>query len=190
MTTTTRLLTLTAAAFAIGAAGLAVAQQGNEGPDTPRQGMRQGMGMGQHSEDQRGGHHQRHGHGAPSAAQVAQHLDKLKAELKITDAQLPAWQQFATTVKTEADSHEARRTAMRAQMQASRASGAAPDRQALRSQMQQQREASRNTHAQARQALYAVLTPEQKAVAEQKMRLRAGQEGGHGPRGGHRHNGA
>jgi Spy/CpxP family protein refolding chaperone len=182
MKTTTRLLTLTAAAFAIGASGLVFAQQGNEGPDRQGSGMGMGPGMGQHAEGHRGGHHH-HGknRGGPSAAEMSAHLDKLKAELKITEAQAPVWQQFATTVQGQAEARQTRRTEMRAQMQASKASGAQIDRQALRTQMQQQHAAERTARNQARQALYAVLTPEQKALAD--TRMRGGERGERGERG-------
>jgi Spy/CpxP family protein refolding chaperone len=55
--------------------------------------------------------------------------------------------------------------AMRAQMQAS--AGTAPEQMAQREAAMQQRAASMATMANAFDALYAVLTPEQKSIADQ-----------------------
>jgi Spy/CpxP family protein refolding chaperone len=124
-------------------------------------GMGMGMGMGP-------------GHGPMAgvdpAALVDSRLSDMKTVLKITPAQETAWQGFAATAKQQAVSMQA----ARAQMWDS--AGTAPDQMALRTQMMQQRIASMATMTTALNALYAVLTPEQKAIADQNF----GMAGHHG----------
>jgi Spy/CpxP family protein refolding chaperone len=113
-----------------------------------------GMGMG-------------HGHGPMAgvdpAAVADARLSDLKAQLKITTAQEAAWQAFAAEAKQQAASMQA----MRAQMQAS--AGTAPEQMGQRATAMQQRAAGMATMANAFGALYAVLTPEQKAIADQHV---------------------
>lgn len=113
-----------------------------------------GMGMG-------------HGHGPmaggdPSAMADAR-LSDLKAQLKITTSQETAWQTFEAETKQQAASMQA----MRAEMQAS--AGTAPEQMSQRATAMQQRAAGMATMANAFGALYAVLTPEQKAIADQHV---------------------
>lgn len=115
-------------------------------------------------------------HTPPSAAQVSEHLAAVKSDLKITAAQEGAWKQYEDLVRRQS----AEREKLHAQMAERMKSGARPDdkeREAMRTQFQ----ASRDARTQARDALYAVLTPEQKTVADQKLR--------HGGRDGHRGHG-
>jgi Spy/CpxP family protein refolding chaperone len=123
------------------------------------QGFGPGMGMG-------------HGHGpmtgVDSAARVDAHLNDLKAQLKINTSQEAAWQAYATQAKAQAASMQA----MRAQMQ--QETGTAPERMAQRTTAMQQRAAGMATMTNAFGALYAVLTPEQKAIADQNVGM-----GGH-----------
>jgi periplasmic protein CpxP/Spy len=113
-----------------------------------------GMGMGS-------------GHGPMAgfdpAARADARLTDLKAQLKITPAQESAWQAFAAEAKQQAASMQA----MRAQMQTT--AGTGPDRMGQRATAMQQRAAGMATMANAFGALYAVLTPEQKAIADQHV---------------------
>ena len=118
------------------------------------QGFGPGMGMG-------------HGHGPMAgvdpAAMADSHLSDLKAQLKINPSQEAAWQAFATQAKAQTASMQA----MRAQMQQD--TGTAPERMAQRTTAMQQRAAGMATMTNAFGALYAVLTPEQKTIADQNV---------------------
>jgi Spy/CpxP family protein refolding chaperone len=124
-------------------------------------GMGMGMGMGP-------------GHGPMAgvdpAAIADSRLSDMKTLLKITPAQETAWAAFAATAKQQAVSMQA----ARAQMWDS--AGTAPDRMAARTQVMQQRAAGMATMTTALNALYAVLTPEQKAIADQNFGM-AGHRG-------------
>jgi len=99
-------------------------------------------------------------YGGPAAAEGR--LAALKTELKITSAQEAKWQAFAEKAKLQAESMQSARTAMQDSAKLS-----APDRFALHDGLMKQRLAqSEATHA-AFKDLYAVLTPEQKAVVDQ-----------------------
>ncbi|MES2483348.1 MAG: Spy/CpxP family protein refolding chaperone [Pseudomonadota bacterium] len=180
MKTSTRILSISAAVLALGAGGFALAHgnQGGQGMGGGM-GMHGGMGMGNGG---MGGNM----HGAGQAADVAASLAATKTELKITAAQEPAWQAFETVVRKQADAHQALRTSMRARMQ-DPAAAATTDHTAQRESMQKLHAANRAVYDKARQTLYAVLSPEQKQLAD----LRLGGShvqgmGGHGM-GGHRH---
>ena len=97
-------------------------------------------------------------------------LADLKTQLKITAEQDTAWQAFADAAKQQASGMQA----LRAQMQAG--SGTAPERMAQRASAMQQRAAGMTTMSKAFDALYGVLTPEQKTIADQHF-------GTMGPRG-------
>ena len=128
-----------------------------------RQGMGPGMGMGMGP-----------GHGPMAgvdpAAMADAHLSNLKTQLKITAAQEDAWQTFAAQAKQQAASMQA----MRAQMQT--ATGTAPEQMGQHAAAMQQRAAGMATMTSAFGALYAVLTPEQKTIADQNV----GMMGRHG----------
>lgn len=114
----------------------------------------------------------------PTAAQVGEHLSRLKADLKISAAQEGAWKQFEDTVRSQS----AAREKLHAEMAERRKAGTPPDAQ-QRETMRQQFEASRAARDKARDTLYAALTPEQKTLADQ--RLHHGRHEGHGMRHGH-----
>ena len=101
--------------------------------------------------------------GVDPAAMADSHLSDLKAQLNINTSQEAAWQAFATQAKAQAASMQA----MRAQMQQD--TGTAPERMAQRTTAMQQRAAGMVTMTNAFGALYAVLTPEQKAIADQNV---------------------
>lgn len=135
----------------------------------------------------RGGGDGDHGtrHTPPTAAQVSERLGTLKTELKITAAQEGAWKQYEDTVRRQA----AEREKFHAQMAERMKAGTRPDakeRDAMRAQF----DAERDARTKARDTLYAALTPEQKTLADQKLRHggRDGHEGhhGHGRHGDHR----
>jgi Spy/CpxP family protein refolding chaperone len=139
------------------------------------QGCGAGMGMGP-------GHGPMAGHGpmdgADHAARAESRLADLKTQLKITPAQEPAWQTFTAQAKQQAASMQA----MRAQMQ--EGTGTAPERMGQRATAMQQRAAGMATMTNAFNALYAVLTPEQKAIADQSVGMMGGRGMRHGPRAG------
>jgi protein CpxP len=118
----------------------------------PFGGMGPGMGMGP-------------GHGpmgtVDPSTMVESHLSDLKAQLKITPAQEAAWQAFTAQAKQQTASMQT----MRAQML--EGTGTAPERMAQRTTAMQQRAAGMATMTTAFSTLYAVLTPEQKAIADQ-----------------------
>ena len=95
-------------------------------------------------------------------------LSDLKTQLKITTDQEAAWQAYATQAKAQAASMQALRTQMLQD------TGTAPERMGQRTAAMQQRAAGMATMTNAFGALYAVLTPEQKAIADQYVGM-----GGH-----------
>ncbi len=123
-----------------------------------------------------------HATGTDLSAFADQRIGELKTELKITAAQEPAWQAFTGKAKQQAQAMQATRTKMQD------AGGQAPDRMAQRSEFMKQRMAGMDSMAAAMKDLYAVLTPEQKVVADQRFGHGAGHPGSHGmpfgPRGG------
>jgi Spy/CpxP family protein refolding chaperone len=116
--------------------------------------------------------------GADHAAVVDSHLSDTKTLLKISTAQEAAWQAFAAAAKQQAASMQA----MRAQMWDS--TGTAPERMAQRAAAMQQRSAGMAAMADAFSALYAVLTPEQKAIADQNVGMIGHRGMGYGRRAG------
>ncbi len=134
-------------------------------------GMGMGMGMGP-------------GHGPMAgvdpAAMAESHLADLKAQLKITTGQEAAWQAFAGQARAQAAGMQA----MHARTQQD--TGTAPERMAQHAAAMQQRAAGMATMANALNALYAVLTPEQRAIADQNVGMmgRGGMHRGHGARAG------
>lgn len=163
MKTTTSII----AALALGAAGLAFAHPGYGPGDTGRMGP--GMGMGMYG----GGHGGMYG--MPQGGDPIAYLATLKAELKISAAQEPAWQQYENVVRQQV----AARQAMQARMQ-DPATAATVDHAAQHEAMVTLRDARQAAH----QALYATFTPEQKALADQRLGAGPGHR-----KGGHRHAG-
>ena len=139
------------------------------------QGYGPGMGMGP-------GHGQMAGHGPMAgvdhAAMAESRLADLKTQLKITSGQEAAWQAFTAQAKQQAADMQA----MRAQMQ--EGTGTAPERMGQRATAMQQRAAAMATMTNAFNALYAVLTPEQKAIADQNVGMMGGRGMRQGPRAG------
>ncbi len=116
--------------------------------------------------------------GVDPSVMIDSHLGDLKAQLKITPAQETAWQTFTAAAKQQATDMQA----MRAQMQQD--SGTAPERMTQRATVMQQRAAAIATMTTAFNALYAVLTPEQKAIADQNFGMMGHRGMRFGPRAG------
>jgi len=139
-------------------------------------GMGYGMGRGGHM----GGYGPQgmmgYGYANPGAA-VGDRLVELKAELKITDQQEPAWKAYAEQLKAQAESMQAWHTAMWNSAQLS-----APERLAQRDAMLKQRLAQNEAMTAAFKDLYAALTPEQRAVVDQGfLAMGSGPRGPGGP---------
>ena len=115
---------------------------------------------------------------ANPAAAVEGRLAYLKAELKITKAQEPAWKKFSDEARKQAESMQAARTAMWSGTAANAADRAELHNQLMKSRVEQ----SEKTTAAFKQ-LYAALTPEQKALADQHPGMGIGMGFGGGPGG-------
>jgi len=133
-------------------------------------GMGPGMGMHGGMRGMRGGMV-----GPETPAVTGARLSDLKTELKITAAQDGAWQAYAAVVQQQAEQRQAMRTQRQAQMQDPKAA-AAVDRAAQREAMMKLRDEHLAARGAVLKDLYAVLTPEQKALADQRL------SGGHGHR--------
>ena len=117
------------------------------------------------------------GYGNPAAA-VEGRLAYLKTELKITKAQEGAWKKFSDEARKQAESMQAARTAMWSGTAANAADRAELHNQLMKSRVEQ----SEKTTAAFKQ-LYAALTPEQKALADQHPGMGIGMGFGGGPGG-------
>lgn len=120
--------------------------------------------------------------GAGPAVNAEARLAFLKDQLKITAEQQAAWDAYAAKAKERAGTM----VALRAQMVTAAQVQSGPDRAAQRAEVMKQRAASMETMSAALKDLYDVLTPEQKAIADQAvgggMRYaQAGPRGGFGP---------
>jgi hypothetical protein len=113
-----------------------------------------------------------HGHGNPSAMADARNA-YFKSELKITPAQEPAWKAYADQKKQQVEAMQALRTTAQGSKQAT-----APERLELRNQIMKKRQEQVEKETSAFKDLYAVLNPEQKALADQRVGL--GMMGGRG----------
>jgi Spy/CpxP family protein refolding chaperone len=121
------------------------------------------------------------GRGDPAAA-VEGRLAYLKTELKITKAQEGAWKKYSDEARKQAESMQATRTAMQGA-----ASANAADRMELHNKLMKNRLEQSEKMTAAFKELYAALTPEQKALADQRPGGGTGFGGGpgfgHGPGG-------
>ena len=137
-----------------------------------------GMGMGPGAGPGMGWGHGP-GAGFDPAVMVDSRLSNLKAQLQITAAQEPAWQAFTAAARQQVADMQAIHNQMQQQ-----GAGTAPERLALHSAIMQQRSAAMATMSTAFNALYAVLTPEQKTLADQQHGMMGSRGMGFGPRGG------
>jgi hypothetical protein len=110
--------------------------------------------------------------GNPAAA-AEWRLSALKAELKITAAQESAWKVFADQTKQQAEAMQALMSTIQGGAQAT-----APERLDVRNQIMKKRQEQMEKGAAAFKDLYAVLSPEQKALADQRVGF--GMMGGRG----------
>lgn len=97
-------------------------------------------------------------------------LAALKSELGITAKQDSAWQAFTKNAKQQSEN----RQAWFAKMQQARSAGPAPELLAQQAEVMKQHQVEMEANAAALKNLYAALTPEQKAIADQRF-------GGFGP---------
>jgi Spy/CpxP family protein refolding chaperone len=104
---------------------------------------------------------------ADMAAAAVGRAAELKYLLKVTPAQETAWKAFETAMVQQATTMQAMRTRMHAQMQ-NQAPGSA-EWTAQRDALIKQHDASRSAHTAALKDLYAILTPEQRAIADRSV---------------------
>ncbi len=102
-------------------------------------------------------------YGNPAAA-AEWRLSGLKAELKITSAQESAWKVFADQAKQQAEAMQVLMISAQGSAQAT-----APERIELRNQIMKKRQEQMEKGTAAFKDLYAVLSPEQKALADQHV---------------------
>jgi hypothetical protein len=107
-------------------------------------------------------------YGNPAAA-AEWRLSGLKSELKITAAQESAWKTFSDQAKQQAEAMQALMSTVQGSAQAT-----APERMELHNQIMKKRQEQMEKRTAAFKDLYAVLTPEQKALADQHMGMRGG----------------
>ena len=100
-------------------------------------------------------------YGNPAAA-ADWRLSGLKSELKITAAQESAWKVFADQTKQQAEAMQSLMTSAQGNAQAT-----ATERLELRKQIMKKRQEQMEKATTAFKDLYAVLAPEQKALADQ-----------------------
>jgi periplasmic protein CpxP/Spy len=138
-------------ATGIGGAGMVIAQPGM-GMKGGCDGMGQGK-MGRHVAMQYGPEQR--------AERQTRHLEALKAELKITATQEPLWQAFAEKMQAKSGK------GMQSMRDTAGAKLSAPERMAkMQSVMEEHLAAMKGVH-ESFGRLYAALTPEQQAVADQ-----------------------
>ena len=189
MKSTTKIAALALAALSFAAASVVLAHPGmgqgqgmgmgmhqGAGPGM-QQGMQHGMGPGM----QGGGHHGMKGgmgggmhggmhggsHGPETAAATATRLADVKAALKITPAQEAAWGAYTTVLQAQATARDTLRTEMQAKMHDPKTTQA--ERTAQRDTMGKLHDQHLADRSAALTALQAVLTPEQRAVADQQL---------------------
>ena len=110
-----------------------------------------------------------------------ENLAALKSQLGISEKQEGAWQAFVDNAKKQ----NASRQAWFAKMQEARAAGSAPELLAQQTELLKQRQSELTANAAALKNLYAALTPEQRAIADQRFGgfVPGGNQGYRGPRG-------
>ena len=133
-------------------------------------GMRGGMGPGM-------GWAPGMGPGFDMSAAAAGQLAALKTQLKITQAQEAPWKAYETVVTQQAGAMQALRDKMHAQWQNAQPGAASPDFAARRQEMIALHDANFAAHGAALKDLYAVLTAEQRAIADRTMNFAGAQRG-------------
>lgn len=170
MKRTSKFLAGAAAVGALTLAGLGLAQAGGMGYGWgPGHGMGWGMG---------GAMGMGPGGGWMTSAEagtfVGNRLAALKSDLKITPDQEKAWNAFAAQTQQQAESMQALRQKMHEQMASDQAGPGSDEFFALRKSMLELQQSGAQARVAKVKDLYAVLTPEQKTLADQRL-------GGWGP---------
>jgi hypothetical protein len=111
-----------------------------------------------------------HGMMPPSVPMMEGRLAYIKADLEITEAQMPAWNAYADAVRAR----RAKRQEMHAEMMKARESGDALQRMDARIKGLETMLDSMKASKPATEALYAALTDEQKKKADQLLAGRCG----------------
>lgn len=169
MKTATKIIAATLTVASLAAASVVFAHPGGGygmGYGMMGQGYGMGQGAGMGPGFAMGGMH-----GFDSPAVMTARLGDLKAALKITPAQEPAWATYEAQVQQQAQTRQAFHAEMLAQMQDPKVS---IDHNAQHEAMSKLFAAQ----TEARNALYAVLTPEQKAMLERPQGPRYGRHMG------------
>jgi hypothetical protein len=185
MKSTSKIIIAVAATLSVAIGGAVLAQPGGFGPGYGHMGGGMGYGMGPGGSGpgygmggghMGGGHMGGYGggHGMGPQAMFNGNADEglaaLKSELGITAKQDSAWQAFTKNAKQQNEN----RQAWFAKMQQARSARSAPELLAQQTEFMKQRQAEMEANASAVKDLYATLTPEQKAIADQRF-------GGFGP---------
>jgi Spy/CpxP family protein refolding chaperone len=178
MKSTTKIIAAAAAAatVSLAVAGAVYAHPGTGmGPGMGGgHGMGHGMGMGVGHRMGRGpgmgpGAGAGAGSGFDMAAAATARAAQLKSQLKITPEQEQAWQAYEALVAQQAASMQAMRDQFHAQAQNAQPGAAPPDFAAHRQSMIALRETKQTAHSAAMKDLYAVLTPEQRTIADRNL---------------------
>jgi hypothetical protein len=186
MKSTSKIIIAVAATLSLAIGGAVLAQPGGFGPGYGYMGsggMGYGMGPGGYGPGygmgRGGGHMGGYGGGYGMGPQAMfnaysgnadEDLAGLKSELGITAKQDSAWQAFVKNARQQNEN----RQAWFAKMQQARSARSAPELLERQTEFTKQRQAEMEANASALKDLYATLTPEQKAIADQRF-------GGFGP---------
>jgi LTXXQ motif family protein len=108
------------------------------------------------------------GHSGDPAATADQRLSRLKADLKITSAQEPAWTAYAEQIKQHAGEMQAMHGTMH-EGTSGNTRPSAPERAERQAQFAKKQQEHLERLAVLTKDLYAVLTPEQKTLADQRL---------------------
>jgi periplasmic protein CpxP/Spy len=180
MKLTSKIIAATAATLSLALAGAVFAHPGSGMGWGPGAGMGAGMGPGGWGMGPGIGGRMGYGRGSPDMGAIAAgRAAELKYAMKITPAQETAWKSFETVLQQQAAAMQALRTQMQARMQSQAGPGGA-DFTAQRDAMIKQHDASQAAHAAAAKDLYAVLTPEQRAIFDSSPMAAGGPRFGRG----------
>ena len=102
-------------------------------------------------------------------ARIDSHLATMKKELKIGTDQEEAWSAFAKTVKQQKTEMMSAMQERMQQSNSAQSAQSAPDRIGERTQLMKKRVAGMETVAAAMKQLYAVLTPQQKEMLDNRF---------------------
>ncbi len=172
MKTTSKIIAAVAATLSLAVGGAVLAQPGFGMGYAP---MGYG-GMG-HGRMGYGGMGYGMGPGYDMTAAAAGYAAQLKVQLKVTPEQEKAWKAYEDVVTQQAAAMQAQRDQFLAQAQNAQPGAATPDFAAHRQAMFTLRESNLAAQSAALKDLYAVLTPEQKAIADRSLNFMGAQRG-------------